>query len=436
MTRLVIPRDAVPGRHTGPGRTPLTITMTSRRLLPARFSALLGPDLTGVRQSLVALTLGLVASLIAGLTLGSISATLEELPGLLVLVPAAIGMRGTIFGALGSRLGTAVHTDTLRFNRRADTVLGQNVLAAAVLSVSTSAALAVLAKAVAVGFGLADTISILDFLVISLVGGVLASVLVLAVTVALAAASARFGWDPDNVMAPLVTAIGDVVTLPLLYVATLLVGLGALDDLIAAVGVIGAIAALVATFRADAPLLRQIVGESIPVVLLAGTLSLVAGFTLEGRLADLAEYPALLALVPPFLASAGSLGGILSNRLTSKLHLGTISPSTVPDRAARADILRVFGLVLPIFALASVVADLAALVVDLRSPGPLDLVLIALLGGMMSTTAAVVVAYSTAIASYRIGLDPDNVGIPMVTSSIDLVGSLSFVIAVAIVGVG
>jgi mgtE-like transporter len=181
---------------------------------------------------------------------------------------------------------------------------------------------------------------------------------------------------------------------------------------------------------------RQIVRESIPVVLVASTLSLVAGLTLEGRLDELAEYPALLALVPPFLASAGSLGGILSNHLTSKLHLGIISPSTVPDRAARADILRVFGLSIPIFALASVVADLAAVVVDLRSPGPLDLMLIALLGGLLATTAAVIVAYYTAIASFRVGLDPDNVGIPMVTSSIDLVGSLSFVIAVAIVGVG
>lgn len=410
--------------------------MATRHFLPARFSALLGPDLTGVRQSLLALSLGLLASMIAGLTLGSISATLEELPGLLVLVPAAIGMRGTIFGALGSRLGTAVHTGTLRFSRRPDTVLGQNVIAAAVLTVATSAALAVLAKAVAVGFGLSNTISIVDFLVISLVGGILASLLVLAVTVALAAATARFGWDPDNVMAPLVTAIGDLVTLPLLYVATLLLGLGVLDDLIAATGVLAGVAVLVAALRSDQAMLRQIVRESLPVVLLAGTLSLVAGLTLEGRLRDFAEFPALLALVPPFLASAGSLGGILSNHLTSKLHLGVVSPTGWPGRAARADILRVFALSIPTFALASLVADLAAIVVDLQSPGPVKLVLIALIGGLLSTTAAVIVAYSTAVASYRVGLDPDNVGIPMVTSAIDLVGSLSFVIAVAIVGVG
>lgn len=406
------------------------------RVLSTRLSALLGPDLTGVRQSLLALSLGLLASMIAGFTLGGISGTLEELPGLLVLVPAAIGMRGTIFGALGSRLGTSVHTGTFRVSPRTDTVVGQNVLAAAVLTVSTSAALAVLAKAVAVGFGLSDTISIVDFLVISLVGGVIASLVVLALTVALAAATARFGWDPDNVMAPLVTAIGDLITLPLLYLATFLLGVGVIDDLIAFAGLAAGVVVVVVALRSDHALLKQIVRESLPVVLVAGSLSLVAGLTLEGRLDDFAEFPALLALVPPFLASAGSLGGILANHLTSKLHLGVMSPSGLPGRAARQDIVRVFALSIPTFALASVVADLAAIVVDLRSPGPVDLVLIALLGGLLSTTAAVVVAYGSAVASFRVGLDPDNVGIPMVTSSIDLVGSLSFVIAVAIVGVG
>src|SRR5439155_10194691 len=138
-----------------------------------------------------------VGDLLAGLTLGGITHTLEALPGLLVLVPAAIGMRGNVFGALGSRLGTAIHTGTFRLSRRADTVVGQNVLAALALTLSISAALAVLAKAVAVGFGLAHTIGITDFLVISVVGGVLSSAAVLLITLWVAAGSGRSAWDMD-----------------------------------------------------------------------------------------------------------------------------------------------------------------------------------------------------------------------------------------------
>ncbi|HYF46539.1 MAG TPA: hypothetical protein VD926_10045, partial [Acidimicrobiales bacterium] len=60
-----------------------------RERIRARLLALLGPDPAGVVQGLGALSLGLLASLVAGLTLGSITGTLERLPGLLVLVPAA-----------------------------------------------------------------------------------------------------------------------------------------------------------------------------------------------------------------------------------------------------------------------------------------------------------------------------------------------------------
>lgn len=34
---------------------------------------------------------------------------LETFPGLLVLIPGAIGMRGNIFGSFASRLSTALH---------------------------------------------------------------------------------------------------------------------------------------------------------------------------------------------------------------------------------------------------------------------------------------------------------------------------------------
>src|SRR4051795_2331047 len=123
--------------------------LQSWRAVFARFRALLRSDAAGVRAGFYALLLSSGGDLIAGLTLGSITGTLESLPGLLVLVPAAIGMRGNVFGALGSRLGTAVHTGTFRMsgqNRHAwsrrDTVVGQNLAAALSMSLSVSLVLA------------------------------------------------------------------------------------------------------------------------------------------------------------------------------------------------------------------------------------------------------------------------------------------------------
>ncbi|MBV8981454.1 MAG: magnesium transporter, partial [Acidimicrobiia bacterium] len=187
---------------------------------------MLGADPASLRQGLAALLVSSGGDLLAGLPLGAITGTLASLPGLLVLVPAAIGMRGNVFGALGSRFGTAIHAGTFTLSRRAETVVGQNVIASMALSLSISFALAILAKAVAIGFGLSHTISIAYFVVISIVGGTISSVFVLLLTIGVAAGAVRFGWDMDNVAAPLVTAAGDMVTLPSLFVATFIVGPG------------------------------------------------------------------------------------------------------------------------------------------------------------------------------------------------------------------
>ena len=143
------------------------------RRFVARVRAALGSDAAGLRQSLAATLVSSGGDLVAGLTLASISDQLELLPGLIVLVPAAIGMRGNIFGALGSRFGTAIHTGTFSLSRRRDTVVGQNVLASVVLTIFISFALAILARTVAGLFGKTDTISVADFLVISIIGGIL-----------------------------------------------------------------------------------------------------------------------------------------------------------------------------------------------------------------------------------------------------------------------
>src|SRR3981081_4384505 len=139
--------------------------MVRRPRLLRRFVAVVRSDPSGVGAGFVALLLSSGGDLLAGLTLGAITGTLDSLPGLLVLVPAAIGMRGNVFGGLGSRLGTLIHTGTFRVSRRLDTPVGQNVAASLVLSLSTSFALAVVAKAVAVAFG-QTSMSIVDFMVV------------------------------------------------------------------------------------------------------------------------------------------------------------------------------------------------------------------------------------------------------------------------------
>jgi mgtE-like transporter len=400
----------------------------------ARLRALLRSDWVGVRAGFVALLISSGGDLLAGLTLGAITHTLEALPGLLVLVPAAIGMRGNVFGALGSRLGTAIHTGTFRFSRRMDTVVGQNLAVAISLSLSISLVLAVLAKVVCVGFGLENTISIGDFVVISVIGGFLSSIVVLAITVFVAQLSTRRNWDLDNVSSPIVTAAGDMVTLPALFLATYLAGLAWVTPIVAVVCTVLGIGALVRSLRSRHPILRRIARESVPVLVLAGSIDVIAGLTIQKRFAAFLVYPALLVLVPPFLEDSGSLGAILSARVSTKLHLGTLDPRRWRMRAVAEDVLLIYLYAVPVFLLLGVSADIASAIAGLSSPGSLEMIAVSLLAGALATTFSVLVGFYGAVASYRLGLDPDNHGIPIVTSSLDLLGALALILAIVALG--
>lgn len=382
-------------------------------------------------QSLVALGLLAVVSVVVGILLGASADRLGQLGGLLLMVPAAIALQGKIFGALGSRLGTAIHAGTFRLSLRPATVVGENILAGLALSIVSSAILAMLAKAAAELFNIPVPMSLAAFVVISTLGGVISSLFVLVVALGMAAGSVRFGWDPDNVTAPLVTAAADVITLPVLL---LVVPLASSEAVVGAVAVVCGAAALVtavSVWRTGGTSLRAILRESFGVLVIALLLDLGAGVIVEQQEVFLGRLPSLLVLLPGYLAVGGALGGILSSRLASKLHLGLIEPSAVPGREARREVRNTFVMGLPALAGTGALAYGAARIAGLAGPGPADMIGVALLGGLVAVAAAALVAYYGTILAERFGLDPDTYGIPLVTSVMDLVGVLTLVAALA-----
>jgi mgtE-like transporter len=58
------------------------------------------------------------------------------------------------------------------------------------------------------------------------------------------------------------------------------------------------------------------------------------------------------------------------------------------------------------------------------------------LGGVFALAFVLVVAYYGTVAAFRLGVDPDTYGIPLVTSSVDFAGAFALVIAIVSLGVG
>jgi mgtE-like transporter len=231
-----------------------------------------------------------------------------------------------------------------------------------------------------------------------------------------------------------VSTLGDVLTLPALWLAAGLAGVAVLTNGLSAVAVAAALVVVVLALRSPLDDLRRIVRQSLPILTLAGAVSALAGVAIERRLDPFTEHPALLVLLPAFLSSAGALGGILSGRLGTKLHLGLIEPTPLPNRLARRDILAALALAVPVFAFDGVGAHVLATLVGHDSPGLGTMFAVAMLGGALSVAFVLLVAYYGTIASFRAGLDPDTFGIPIVTSTVDFTGAVALVLAIVAVG--
>ena len=70
----------------------------------------------------------------------------------------------------------------------------------------------------------------------------------------------------------------------------------------------------------------------------------------------------------------------------------------------------------------------------MASPGLGSLVAASVLGGIGAMLVVLLIAYYGTIATVRLGIDPDTYGIPMVSSSVDLVGALTLVVAITTLG--
>jgi mgtE-like transporter len=372
---------------------------------------------------LAALIASSFAASFAGIYLGSVKAVLELIPGLMILLPPSINMRGSISGVFASRLSSSMHLGEFETDLSRGTVLGDNLAASLVISVLIAFVLGLLAPLAAALFGL-PVISTADFVLISVLSGIISSFVVMAITLAVSLLSYRFGLDLDLIAAPTVTTSGDIVTLPILVISSLIImNLGsevrfALMILVAVL----VLAAGVSVFKLGEAV-RAIAREMIPLLIPLCFIGTLAGMTYSLDLDLLVEYAVFLVLIPPYMGGCGSIGGILCSRLATGMHTGAIAPKLLPDREMGPYIFSSYGYALIILPLLGVIAHFASIVLGFNSPGLGLILLITTTAGLLVITLVNIVAYTTATLSFTYGLDPDNFGIPVITSIIDLAGA-------------
>ena len=161
----------------------------------------------------------------------------------------------------------------------------------------------------------------------------------------------------------------------------------------------------------------------LPVLLVLTLVEVGSGLVLGSFEATLLEYPTLLVLVPVTICTAGNLGSILASRLSTAFHLGTLSFSPGDEKLAGNAVATV-ALAVTLFPVVGAGAWALQAVLAGTRLALGTIVLVSLLSGITLAVLAVLVTVLATYAAYRFELDPDDVVIPVVTNTCDVLGVL------------
>ena len=388
-----------------------------------------------IKEGLIALMICAVGSLLAGIILGNMVFFLETLPGLLIIIPGAIGLRGNIFGSLSSRLNTNLHIGTLSPEFKRSKILNENIFSSIILTLIVSLLLAIIAKIICLIFNF-ESISLIDFCLISVISGIISIFIMLPTTMFISLKSFENGWDPDNITTPFVTALGDLFTLPSLILAILIVFFinnEILKTIILGILVLITIVGFIYAILLEGEI-KKIMVQSTPILILSSCIGIFAGGFLNNSTDSLFKNPAVLALIPLFSGENGSMLSILAARLSSGLHSGLIEPVLKPQKNTLYNfaVIFVFGLI--IFPFISLLSEFSLSFGGLTSIGLFNTLAIIIISGFIVISIMTLVIFYISSFSVRKGLDPDNIVIPISTSLTDLISTVVFIsIAILII---
>lgn len=175
-----------------------------------------------VREALPFELLATVGGVIAGIIFSGMTNELEMIPGLIVIYPGVLGLRGNISSTLGSRLGSAIHMGLITDIDRNNPELTNNIAGSLLLGFIMAILLGFLGHFVTLALGF-ESAGVFKLILICVISALTSGVILSFVAVLLAIGMFRFGFDPDNVVTPSIATIGDIVSMFMLFLSAKLV---------------------------------------------------------------------------------------------------------------------------------------------------------------------------------------------------------------------
>jgi len=174
------------------------------------------------REALPVLAITLLGGLCSGLVLSGLFDSVADFPGLLVMVPVFLATRGNVYGSLGGRIATGLHQGLIQPRFAWNDRLVNAIIASVANAVGISIVIGSLSWGVLTLLGREP--APLGVLVgIVLIASLLTAAVMIGGLLTLLFAGYKAGRDPDNLVGPIVTTLGDVFGMAFLFLAVLIV---------------------------------------------------------------------------------------------------------------------------------------------------------------------------------------------------------------------
>ncbi|MCE4614437.1 MAG: magnesium transporter [Desulfurococcales archaeon] len=340
-------------------------------------------------------------------------------PEALAVLPGLANMRGSIYTSLASRVSTNLHLGI--YEAKYSNVARNEWSHGITLSFTNSLIVGFLA-------GLFSGISIPLTIAISITSTAISWIVMMPGTVFLSVLFFKKGVDPDRVSAPVITVLGDGITIPSLAAATIGAIWIVMHPLILTL-LISSTLTLVTVVLTINKKSRSIFIQTMSSLLIVSIIESITGAILARWSARILEKKGLMPLYPSFLEDVGAVAAVVAAKTSTMAYLGTAGKKSYEFTVEELILLlqahiAMFPtmIILPIINKAYSTTPLLSMTATLFTGG----LIVAIIGSILSSILVK--------ATYEKEVDPDNTILPLTTGITDLAGTIILpIIALAII---
>ncbi len=351
---------------------------------------------------------------------------------ILILFTPILTVRGNIGGILSGKLGTMLHLGLAKpslFNNTREFYL----LIKAVLSLTffDTLAIGIVSFSLNFMFGIISLEYLPYFILVPPLACLAAMLISTPITSLVGIKVFKRGLDPDIFIYPVMSTLDDIlITFCYFTIAGSMIYFGNLS-IIFLILIITLLyfVYLVLRNRRERVFRRTLI-EGVPSILLSSFFGILGGMGLASIKKEIENMPSILVIYPAIIDALGDIGSIIGSMETTKLALGYISSLTRTFKETFADLFSVEFAALIIHIIFSIFGFILGGSWNISSL--FYLMSLAVTSNLVSFIFISAFSLTIATQTFRHGLDPDNLVIPMVASVSDVTATLSLVFSIRV----